>query len=52
MIVDRLTHIYVALMEETLSYKPWKEFITIGLRKPGKPRYDAPKAYLDGYGHA
>ena len=26
-------------------YKPWKEFITIVLRKPGKPRYDTPKAY-------
>ena len=45
MIVERLTHIYVALLEEKLSYKPWKEFIMIVLRKPGKPRYDAPKAY-------
>ena len=26
-------------------YKPWKSFTTIVLRKPGKPRYDIPKAY-------
>jgi len=26
-------------------YKPWKSFITVVLRKLGKPRYDAPKAY-------
>jgi hypothetical protein len=45
MIVDRLTHIYMALIEEKLSYKLWKEFITIVLRKPRKPRYNAPKAY-------
>ena len=44
-IAVRLSHIYVALLEEKLSYKPWKEFTTIVLRKPGKPRYDAPKAY-------
>jgi hypothetical protein len=46
MIVDRLTHIYVALIEEKLLYKPWKEFIMIVLRKPGKPRYDMPKVYV------
>jgi hypothetical protein len=45
LIVDRLTHIYVALLEEELSFKPWKEFITVILRKPEKPRYDVPKAY-------
>ena len=44
-IAVRLTHIYAALVEEKLSYKPWKEFTTIVLRKPGKPRYDVPKAY-------
>jgi len=26
-------------------YKPWKSFTTIILRKPGKPRYNIPKAY-------
>src|SRR5260221_645906 len=25
--------------------KPWKEFVTVVLRKPGKPSYDTPKAY-------
>jgi hypothetical protein len=45
MIINRLMHIYVVLIEEKLSYKPWKEFITIVLRKPGKPRYDMPKVY-------
>ena len=45
LIMDRLMHIYIALIEEKLLYKPWKGFITIVLRKPGKPRYDAPKAY-------
>ena len=45
LIVDRLTHIFMALIEEKPSYKPWKEFIIIVLRKPGKPRYDVPKAY-------
>ena len=24
---------------------PWKQFTTVVLRKPGKPRYDTPKAY-------
>jgi hypothetical protein len=28
-----------------LYYEPWKKFITVVLRKPGKPRYDVPKAY-------
>jgi len=29
----------------TLMYKLWKEFITVVLRKPGKPRYNTPKVY-------
>ena len=33
------------MFERTLMYKPWKTFITVVLRKPGKPRYDIPKAY-------
>ena len=28
-----------------LQYEPWKCFTTMVLRKPGKPRYDLPKAY-------
>jgi len=45
LIVERLTHIYQAMLKEGLMYKPWKEFVTVVLRKPGKPRYDTPKAY-------
>src|SRR5882672_9862490 len=45
MITDRLYHIYVAMLENDLQYRPWKTFVTVVLRKPGKPRYDMPKAY-------
>ena len=45
LIITRLWAIYTAIMEKDLYYTPWKEFITIVLRKPGKPRYDTPKAY-------
>jgi hypothetical protein len=45
LIVDRLLPIYKAMVERSSMYKPWKEFITIVLRKPGKPRYDMLKAY-------
>ena len=43
--VDRLWHIYAAIWDRVLYYAPWRESITIVLRKPGKPRYDTPKAY-------
>src|SRR5712675_1245637 len=42
---DRLVSIYEGIFERGLMYKPWKSFTTIVLRKPGKPRYDIPKAY-------
>jgi hypothetical protein len=42
---DRLLHIYKAMLERNLHYAPWKTFTTVVLRKPGKPRYDIPKAY-------
>jgi len=45
LIIERLAHIYQAMLRGSLMYKPWKEFITVILRKPGKPRYDMPKAY-------
>jgi hypothetical protein len=45
LIVDRLLHIYKAMIERNLMYKPWKESTTVVLRKPRKPRYDMPKAY-------
>ena len=41
----RLWPIYTAIMEKGWYYTPWKAFTTIVLRKPGKPRYDIPKAY-------
>lgn len=45
LIVDRLLHIYEAILERGLMYSPWKVSTTVVLRKPGKPRYDVPKAY-------
>ena len=45
LIVERLCHIYRAMLDKSLMYKPWKEFVTVVLRKPGKPSYDVPKAY-------
>jgi len=45
LLTNSLLSIYKAMFEHTLMYKPWKTFTTIVLRKPGKPRYDAPKAY-------
>ena len=44
-IADRLLGIYSAMLELDLQYEPWKRFTTVVLRKPGKPRYDLPKAY-------
>jgi len=44
-ITDRLRYIYKAMLETRLTYKPWKEFVTVVLRKLGKPRYDTPKAF-------
>ena len=45
LIIDRLWHIYNAILAKEIYYPPWKQFTTIVLRKPGKPRYDTPKAY-------
>ena len=44
-LVDRLKHIYNTIMAKELYYALWKQFMTVVLRKPGKPRYDTPKAY-------
>ena len=44
-IIERLYHIYHAMLEKGLMYNPWKEFNTVVLRKPGKPSYSTPKAY-------
>lgn len=45
LITDRLWYIYSAILERGLYYAAWKHFTTVVLRKPGKPRYDVPKAY-------
>jgi ribonuclease HI len=45
LLLDRLLQIYKAIYDKKLHYDPWKNFTTVVLRKPGKPRYDVPKAY-------
>src|SRR6266404_2197858 len=44
-LVTRLWLIFMAIVSKGLYYTPWKTFTTVVLRKPGKPRYDLPKAY-------
>jgi hypothetical protein len=44
-LLDRLLQIYSAIYEKKLQYDPWKHFTTVVLCKPGKPRYNIPKAY-------
>ena len=44
-LTDRLLSIYGAIFKKGLSYEPWKQSTTVVLRKPGKPKYDVPKAY-------
>ena len=44
-LTDRLWHIYVVIWDRGMYYAPWRESVTVVLRKPGKPRYDTPKAY-------
>ena len=44
-ITDRLFYIYSAILERGYYFNPWKKFITVVLRKPGKPWYDVLKAY-------
>lgn len=45
LLTSRMLSIYDTMFERKLMYKPWKSFNTVVLRKPGKPRYDMPKAY-------
>jgi len=45
LLAGSLLCVYEAFLDHRLSYKPWKTFTTVVLRKPGKPRYDVPKAY-------
>jgi hypothetical protein len=45
LILDHLYHIFQGMLERGYYYKPWRESITVVLRKPGKPDYSVPKAY-------
>ena len=45
LIQERLLRIYQAILDLEIYYKPWKDFTTVVLRKPGKPSYVMPKAY-------
>jgi hypothetical protein len=45
LIADYLLHIFQAIFTLQTYYELWKEFITIVLRKPGKPSYKVPKVY-------
>ena len=40
-----LLHIFRAMFKLQTYFGQWREVITCMLRKPGKPRYDIPKAY-------
>ena len=44
-LTPRLITIFRAIISLNTYYDPWKEFITVVLRKPGKPSYEVPKAY-------
>jgi hypothetical protein len=44
-ILDRLFLIFEYMVEKGTFYEPWKQFTTVVLRKPGKPKYNVPKAY-------
>ena len=44
-LADYLLPIFNAAVKLQIHYEPWKESITVILRKPGKPDYSAPKAY-------
>jgi hypothetical protein len=44
-ITNRLYLIYTAIIEKGFYHTPWKISTMVVLCKPGKPRYDTPKAY-------
>jgi hypothetical protein len=44
-IESRIWYIYTVIFEKGWYYMPWKNFTTVVLQKPGKPRYNVPKAY-------
>jgi exonuclease III len=45
LITDYLLYIYRAIIKLGVYYDPWRDFVTVVLRKPGKPNYETPKAY-------
>ena len=45
MLAPRLLHIYRAILKLKIYYDLWREFTTVVLRKPGKPKYDTAKAH-------
>jgi hypothetical protein len=44
-LIHRLYYIYTAIIKLGIYYNPWKTFTTVVLQKPGKPKYNIPKAY-------
>ena len=44
-IVESLLYIYQAMLKNGIMYKPWKEFTTVILQKPGKSTYSMPKSF-------
>jgi hypothetical protein len=44
-IESRLWYIFTAIFEKGWYYAPWKNFTTVVLQKPGKPKYNVPKEY-------
>ena len=44
-LIDHLLPLFNAAVNLRMYYNPWKESITVILRKPGKPDYSIPKAY-------
>ena len=45
LIIEYLFHIFQAILEKGIYYDSWREFITVVLRKPGKPNYQVAKAF-------
>lgn len=45
LLIHRLYHIFMAILKSSFYYEPWKQFTTVVLCKPGKPKYNIPKVY-------
>jgi hypothetical protein len=44
-LINRLYYIFSVILKLDLYYDLWKQFTMMVLQKPGKPRYNVPKAY-------